>query len=166
MRPVLALLAFAIGFAVARPARADETAAVKQVFEAFVTDWNQPGFPGLERLLMPDVDFVVVTGKWIRGRDAVVAYHRDLLKTFYAGSHLTGDAVTVRFVDDRHAVAHFASTVEYTHGGEDVHRPSLATATLDKVQGAWLIDTFHNTITGGPGYMFKSPPSLPPQQHQ
>jgi hypothetical protein len=33
--------------------------------------------------------------------------------------------------------------------------------TLDDVDGAWLIDTFHNAVTGGPGYMFGNPPSLP-----
>ncbi len=33
--------------------------------------------------------------------------------------------------------------------------------TLDDVDGAWLIDTFHNTVTGGPGYMFGNTPSLP-----
>lgn len=45
--------------------------------------------------------------------------------------------------------------------GQTVRRPSLATVTLDDVDGAWLIDTFHNTVTGGPGYMFGNTPSLP-----
>jgi uncharacterized protein (TIGR02246 family) len=161
MRFYLVLLA---GLAVAHPALADQKhdeSAVKAVFETFRTDWDTPGFPGLEKLLMPEADFVVVTGKWLKGREAIVAYHRDLLKTFYAGAQLTIDDVTVRFADDTHAVAHVAATVQYTQYGQTVRRPSLATATLDKVRNTWLIDTFQNTITGGPGYMFNSPPSLP-----
>lgn len=141
--------------------RPTDEAAVKGVFTAFRDDWNTPGLPGLETLLTPAADFVVVTGKWLKGRDAVVAYHRDLLKTFYAGGDLTVDDVTVRFSDDRHAVAHIASAVEYSDKRKPVRRPSLATATLDKVDGAWLIDTFHDTITGGPGYMFNFAPALP-----
>jgi uncharacterized protein (TIGR02246 family) len=164
MRLLLVFLALLANIVVASPAlanRSDDEIAVKGVFQAFVADWNAPGFPGLENLLIPDADFVVVTGKWFKGRDAIVAYHRDLLKTFYAGSHLTIDDVTVRFIDDAHAVAHVASSVHYTHEGHPVSRPSLATVTLDKINGTWLIDTFHNTITGGPGYMFNFAPALP-----
>jgi uncharacterized protein (TIGR02246 family) len=161
MRPLLAIaiLATIAGASPARANRVDDEIAVKRVFEAFRNDWMTPGFPGLESLLMPDADFVVVTGKWLQGRDAIVAYHRDLLKTFYAGSHLHIDDVKIRFVDDAHAVAHMAATVEYTEDGKAIRRPSLATATLNKVHGAWLIDTFHNTITGGPGYMFNFAPA-------
>lgn len=164
MRPLFALFPLLAAITATTPALANRSAdetAVRAVFEAFRDDWNTAGLHNLANLLTPNADFVVVTGKWLQGRDTIVAYHRDLLKTFYAGSHLTVDEVTVRFVDDRHAVAHLASTVQYTHAGQTVRRPSLATATLDKIDGAWRIDTFHNTITGGPGYMFSNPPSLP-----
>jgi uncharacterized protein (TIGR02246 family) len=146
------------------PALADrvkDEALVRGVFEAFRNDWNTPGLPDFETLLAPDADFVVVTGKWLKGRDAIVAYHRELLKTFYAGSQLSMDEITVRFLDDHHAVAHLASSVQYKQDGQTIHRPSLATVTLDKIGSAWLIETFHNTITGGPGYMFGSAPPPP-----
>jgi hypothetical protein len=55
-------------------------------FDAFRDDWNGPGFPNLETLLKPNADFVVVTGKWLKGRESIVAYHRRLLQTFYAGT--------------------------------------------------------------------------------
>jgi hypothetical protein len=67
----------------------------------------------------------------------------------------------VRFTRERRAVAHFASPVQYADARKIIRRPSLATVTLDDVDGAWLIDTFHNAVTGGPGYMFGNPPSLP-----
>jgi uncharacterized protein (TIGR02246 family) len=141
--------------------QASDTEALKQVFSNFESGWNTPGFPGLEPMMTPNVDFVVATGQWLSGRDTVISYHRDLLKTFYAGSHLTVSDVQVRFRDVGHAVAHMASAVDYSHEGMSVKRPSLATATLVHVDGAWMIDTFHNTITGGPGYMFTNLPSLP-----
>ena len=160
-RLFLAFLVLCVGLASATRAHAaqgNDQAQVRAVFAAFQDGWNRPGFPGLERLLMPDADFVVVTGKWLAGREVIVSYHRDLLKTFYAGSHLTLDKIDVRFIDERHAVAHVAATVAYSQEGHAIHRPSLATVTLDRVNGAWLIETFHNTVTGGPGYMFATQP--------
>jgi uncharacterized protein (TIGR02246 family) len=164
MRSLLALSILVAGVTGANPAPArnvGDEAAVRAVFDMFQNGWNTPGFPNLEVLLAPDADVVVVTGKWLKGRDAIVAYHRHLLTSFYAGSRLIVDNIPVRFSDDRHAIAHFASTVQYTEDGQTTRRPSLATVTLVKPQSTWLIETFHNTITGGPGYMFSSPPSLP-----
>jgi hypothetical protein len=75
------------------------------------------------------------------------------------GAHVRVDAVTVRFVDDRWAVAHVASTAQCRPDGQEVDRPSLPAAKLNQVQSAWLIDTCHNTITGGPDYMFTVAPA-------
>jgi len=139
---------------------ADET-AIKQVFTSFRESWNTPGMPGFERLFMPDADFVVISGKWLHGRAEIASYHRDLLKTFYAGSRLFVDNVTVRFISDDEAVAHMASGADYEAEGKSARRTSLSTSTLRKVGGVWLIETFHNTLTGGPGYAFTRPASLP-----
>ncbi len=157
--PVL-LFALFTSHAVAQ--QPSDEVAIKSVFKTFADDWNAPGFPGLESLLTSDVDFVVVTGKWLKGKSDVVAYHRELLRSFYAGSHLTVEDVSVRLVDASHAVVHIASSVDYAQRGEGVHRPSLATATLLKSSDGWKIDTFHNTITGGPGYMFQPPKAAAP----
>ena len=162
MRLLLASVAFSLNLigskAVAAPTADKE---VKDVFSAFVKDWSMPGFPGLETITTPDVDFVVVTGEWLKGRDRVVAYHRNLLRTFYAGSHLSVDDIQVRLIDTKHAIVHFASTVHYVQDNKPIARPSLATATLIKSDSGWRIDTFQNTITGGPGYMFNHTPALP-----
>ena len=161
-RLTLLILLLATANAVtARAHKPDDDAAIRGVFTAFRDDWNTPGFPRLETLLMRDADFVVVTGLWLKGRDAIVAYHRDLLRTYYAGSRLIVDEVRVRLVDDHHAIAHLASTVQYKEDGHAIHRSSLATVTMAKSGGAWLINTFQNTITDGPGYMFGPSPQLP-----
>jgi hypothetical protein len=51
--------------------------------------------------------------------------------------------------------------VQYTEHGPTIRRPPLATVTLVKPQSAWRIDTFDNTITGGPGDMFSFALALP-----
>jgi uncharacterized protein (TIGR02246 family) len=156
----IAAVALVASPAAAADNSADET-AIKGVFTAFRDSWNTPGMPGFEKLFLPDADFVVISGKWLHGRDEIVSYHRDLLKTFYAGSRLFVDNVSVRFTRDDEAVAHIAFSADYEAEGKSARRTALATSTLRKVGGVWLIETFHNTLTGGPGYAFTRPASLP-----
>lgn len=123
--------------------------------------WNTPGMPGFDQFFTIDADFVVITGKWLRGRDEIVSYHRDLLASFYAGSHLSFDRITVRIVDRKNAIAHIVSGADFAADGKKARRTALATATLRKADGGWKIQTFHNTLTGGPGYSFTRPASRP-----
>lgn len=157
-----ASLAAAVVLATMAPSSASQSTdeiAVKAVFDAFQTSWNTPGMPGFDQLFVPDADFVVITGKWLRGRDEIVSYHRELLRNLYAGSRQFIDQVTVRFVDHQNAVAHIAWGAEVTVEGQRVRRTALGTATLRKSGGRWMIQTVHNTLTGGPGYSFAKPAS-------
>lgn len=154
MRFSTATLSLIVMLAIAHVTWADkktDEAAIKDVFATFSHSWNQPGMPGFERLFAEDADFVVITGKWLKGRSQIVNYHRELLKGFYNGSQGFVDSVTVRFVNPDIAIAHFASGAHFTQGGKAFTRTGLATATLVKTDGKWLITAFHNTLTSGPG---------------
>jgi hypothetical protein len=61
----------------------------------------------------------------------------------------------VRFLDPAHTVAQLAWGAEITMAGKLERRTAMRTATLRKVGSAWMIETVHNTLTGGPGYSFK-----------
>src|SRR5215470_9605915 len=126
--------------------------AIKDVFAAFSASWNQPGMPGFGDLFTADADFVVITGKWMKGRDEIVSYHKDLLVKRYNGSHSFMDSITVRFLQPNIAIAHVASGATYMADGREQRRTGLGTATMVKVNGKWLIAAFHNTLTSGPGY--------------
>jgi uncharacterized protein (TIGR02246 family) len=54
--------------------------AISDVFAAFSASWNQPGMPGFGDLFTEDADFVVISGKWMKGRNEIVSYHKDLLE--------------------------------------------------------------------------------------
>ena len=45
--------------------------------------------PGFSDFFTQDADFVIVTGKWLKGRTEIVSYHKDLLADFYKGSRLS-----------------------------------------------------------------------------
>jgi uncharacterized protein (TIGR02246 family) len=156
MLSILVLEAFVSGPALA-DRKSDEN-AIRSVYKKFETSWNTPGMPGFEDLFTEDADFVVITGKWLKGRDEIVDYHRKLLQSVYAGSGLFTDAIDVRFVSDDLAIGHFRSGAKFQQDGKLVARTSLSTATFVKAGGAWRITAFHNTLTGGPGYAFGPPP--------
>jgi uncharacterized protein (TIGR02246 family) len=142
-------------------APAADEAAIKEIFAGFARAWEAPGMPGFEALFTQDADFVVITGKWLKGRDIIVSYHRELLKGHYAGSKQLPQEVTVRFLTPTIAVAHLASGARFNKDGEEVTRTALATATLVKREGKWLISAFHNTLTSGPGAILPQNPNLP-----
>jgi uncharacterized protein (TIGR02246 family) len=159
------LMAAAIGLLLsigtAQPANSgSDEAAIKEVFASFSRIWDTPGMPGFEELFTDDADFVVVTGKWLKGRDTIVSYHRELLKSRYAGSKQLPQTVNVRFLTPEIAIAHFASGARYTQDGQEHTRTGLGTATLVKREGRWRIAAFQNTLTSGPGALLPANPNL------
>lgn len=157
MHRFMAAIVAASVLAVPSPATAGDTpdaAAVQKLFEAFNASWNTPGMPGFENLFVTDADFVVITGKWLRGRDEIVSYHRELLSTLYKGSHQFIEQIIVRFPDERTAIAHVSWGADIAVESKPVRRTALGTVTLQKVQGRWFIQSVHNTLTSGPGYSF------------
>jgi uncharacterized protein (TIGR02246 family) len=136
----------------------DDETAVRRVFADFARIWDEPGMPGFETLFTEDADFVVITGRWLRGRTEIVGYHRELLRSFYAGSKsLTPTVEAVRFLNPDIAIAHIRSGATYMQDGKEATRRGLATATLVKKDGRWLISAFHNTLTSGPGALAPRP---------
>jgi uncharacterized protein (TIGR02246 family) len=135
-----------------------DEAAIRAVFTSFTRSWDQPGMPGFEALFTADADFVVITGRWLKGRDEIVRYHRELLQGTYAGSRSLPMSATVRLLTSDIAVAHVASGARYTRDGVEYLRTGLATATLVKREGRWLITAFHNTLTSGPGALSPGSP--------
>lgn len=117
--------------------------------------------PGFGDLFTPDADFVVITGRWFRGRSENVSYHKRLLGQFYKGSRLSPEKVWVRFVSPTVAVAYVDWRSWYTDHGKQQEQTALMTLVLIKQDRAWKITAAHNTLTSGPMYTFHRPPKTP-----
>jgi hypothetical protein len=59
------------------PRGTEET--VRQVPGEFVTAWNDRNMQAFGNLFSPSADFVVVTGKMLKGRDEIQSYHTGLI---------------------------------------------------------------------------------------
>ena len=153
---VLAVIS-ASGISASRPAPSDEK-AIDALVNGFAKSWNSPGMPGLESLFWREADFVVITGKWLKGRDEIVSYHRNLLSTFYKGSHLAPEEIWIRPVRPGVAVAHVTWRAAYAHDGKTDVRTALMSLLVTEDRGQWRIEAVHNTLTSGPDYAFGTPP--------
>ena len=131
---------------------------IRTIVGDFAKSWNTPGMPRFEDLFTQDADFVVISGKWFKGRDAIVSYHKGLLANFYKGSRLSPENVLVRFLSPTVAVAHVDWKSSYTENGKQEEQTALMTLMLTKADGTWKIAAAHNTLTGGPRYAFRHAP--------
>lgn len=138
--------------------KSSEEKAIKDVFTAFVNSWNQVGMPGFQDLFTEDAEFVVITGKWLKGRTEIASYHRELLQNKYNASHLKMETARIRFVKADVAIAHVVGEVTFTVDGKEQIRTGLVTATMVKMDGKWLISAIQNTQTAGLGYNWGTPP--------
>ena len=128
--------------------------SIRTIVDNFAKSWNTPGMPGFGDLFTQDADFVVISGRWFKGRDAIVTYHKELLSKFYKGSRVSPETVSVRFLSPTAAVAHVDWRSWYTASGKQEEQTALMTLMLTKDDGVWKIAAAHNTLTGGPRYAF------------
>lgn len=155
---VAAIATLSASRAAAEQPSPSEKRAVDALVNGFAKSWNSPGMPGLESLFWPDADFVVITGKWLNGRNEIVSYHRQLLASFYKGSHVTPERIWIRAVLPGAAVAHVDWRASYTHDGKTDVRTALMSLLMTRERGQWRIAAAHNTLTSGPDYAFGTPP--------
>src|ERR1700730_10453989 len=113
LRCVLLCVLICISSCIAVGQDSADLKAIKGIFTEFSASWNQLGMPGFGDLFTEDADFVVITGKWLKGRREIVSYHKDLLGKTYNGSHLFMDSVTVRFLQPNVAIVHVVGVATY-----------------------------------------------------
>jgi uncharacterized protein (TIGR02246 family) len=125
-----------------------EVQAIHQVITEFVGAINRGDTKAFAALFTEDADFVVVTGKYLKGRSEIVTYHTGLSTGDFRGSYLEVTSVVVRFLRDDVAVARVA-TKRTKNGGKQL-RTSFPMLVLTKQDPVWLITAVQNTLTSGP----------------
>jgi uncharacterized protein (TIGR02246 family) len=140
-----ALLAFA---AFMNAQEKSEEAAARRVIAGFAEAINRGDAKAFGALFTEDADFVVITGKYLKGRNEIVTYHAGLFTGAFQGSHLDVTSVAIRFLRPDVAVARVA-TKRTENGGKEM-RTSFPMLVLTKHGEAWLITAVQNTLTSGP----------------
>jgi uncharacterized protein (TIGR02246 family) len=129
------LLTFTLAIGAVFPLRTNgqappEAQAVQQVITEFVKAINRGDTKALAALFTEDADFVVVTGKYLKGRSEIITYHAGLFAGDFRGSYLEVTSVVVRFL--RHDVAVARVATKRTENGGKQLRTSFPMLVLTK----------------------------------
>ena len=99
-------------------------------------------------LFKEDADFVVITRKYLKGRNEIMTHHVGLFTSSFESSHLDITSVAVRFLRPDVAVVRVATKRTENEGKE--MRTSFPMFVLTKEGKIRLIDAVQNTLTSGP----------------
>ena len=149
------IFAFAVGFALffpACPANAQnnpaDLEAVKQIEWGWRDAWNRHDMKALATLVVEDVDFITVSGIWLKGRKAFEEHHARVHSMQFKESVWTTADVRVKFLKPDIALAHVSWGLrgdKDPDGAPRQPRRGIFTRVVTKQGGKWLIQASHNT---------------------
>ena len=121
----------------------DDLDAFRSVLGALEAGWNAGDGPAFGAVMAEDADFVTIRADHLRGRDAIVASHRHIFSTIYAGSRnrITLDAA--RFLGENVALVHARSILEAPTGPLAGRHAAMFSAVLLRATDTWQITSFH-----------------------
>jgi uncharacterized protein (TIGR02246 family) len=138
---VLAVVALLVFTNVGNGQGTFEEPAIRNVIAEFAQAINRSDIKAFGALFTEDADFVVITGKYLKGRSEIVAYHAELFTGDFKGSHLDITSVAIRFLRPDVAIARVATKRTENEGKE--MRTSFPIFVLTKQAQKWLITAVH-----------------------
>lgn len=135
-----------------RSAEADQQADARVLATTvrWVEGWNAHDATALGKLLTPDVDFVLVNGKLLRGRQDFTRVHAQQFAGRYRTSVFAQDgAADVSFIRPDVAVVHWRWSISGVNNADGSTAPiyrGIFTWVLVEADGVWAIRVAQNTI--------------------
>jgi uncharacterized protein (TIGR02246 family) len=145
-------LSILLSCACLRGADADQQtdARVLATTTEWVSDWNAHDATALGKLLTPDVDFVLVNGKLLHGRQEFTSVHAQQFAGRYRTSVFQQNgAADLGFIRPDVAVVHWRwsiSGVNNADGSPAKIYQGIFTWVLVEADGAWTIRAAQNTV--------------------
>ena len=128
--------------------RRSDLSAIRVVERRWCDAWNAHDVKALTELLLPDADFVTVTGKWLHGREEFFDHTKRLHDTRFKDSVHSIARTQVRFLTPDLAVAHVRWGLRGDtdpDGTPREPRTGFFTLVLRRSAGGWLILATQNT---------------------
>ena len=132
----------------ARAQTSRDEASLRHLPAAFCDAWAKHDGHELAKLMAEDVDFVTVSGTWLRGRADFEKYHTRLLSGRFRASTNTLLKSDVRFLSPSTALVHWTWTIQGDAAADGSPRPpraGLMTMLVEKHRGRWLVVAAQNT---------------------
>ena len=128
------------------PVTAHHAPAFEGILRHLQDAWNAGDGAAFGAPMAEDADFVTIRADHLKGRNAIVASHRHIFSSFYAGSRNELTLESARMIDERVALVHARSALQAPTGplaGRHEARLSLVLVSLGR---GWEITSFHITL--------------------
>jgi uncharacterized protein (TIGR02246 family) len=134
----------------ADPAKQGGRGAIVEAVGAWITGWNAHDAPALGQLLTPDVDFVLVNGRELHGRDEFTRVHAEQFAGRYGQSTFAKDGeIAVSLLKPDVALANWRWEITGVRDPDGKPGPTyhgIFTWVMVAVGGKWQVRAAQNTI--------------------
>ena len=120
--------------------------AITGVIKQMESGWNAGDARGFAAPMAEDVDFITIRADHLRGRQAVIDSHLDVLSTFYTGSTNHFNVEAVRMLREDVALAHIRAVLESPSGPLKGRHEATYSLVLLRENGKWEATSFHITL--------------------
>jgi uncharacterized protein (TIGR02246 family) len=124
---------------------AEDEAAIRTIVDLVRAGWNANSGQRFAAPFAEDADYVIVDGRYIKGRQSIEQGHQQIFDTIYKGSNNTAAVQSVRFLRADVAVVHVEWHLKFQQGDVMRQAKAMNTMMLTKDNHVWSIATFHNT---------------------
>ena len=121
---------------------------IEALVAAWTSAWNRHDIEAAARLVMPNVDFVNVEGRWLKGSDEFVDHHRQIHRVQMRDSIWTNLGHETRLIGNDLAIVHLEWTIKGDRDPDGTaRRPrhGLFTWVVSRTQNGWRITAAQNT---------------------
>lgn len=131
------------------PAKYDarDTQALQQLAVQWGRYWNTHNMDSMGTMLRPNVDFINVGGRWLQGKAAVVADHKEKHATIFKTSTWTTNRIDIKYVKPDLAIVHlqWEITGDFDPDGTPrAPRQGIFTWVITKGKAQWQLLAVHN----------------------
>ena len=137
----LLLLTFSIQAAAQQNHTVDEI-ALRDAVKQLENGWNIHSGAAFAKPFAEDADYVVINGRYIKGRAVIEKAHQQIFDTIYKDTTISLTVKDIRFLRADVVVVHVEGT--RNGPGPDQYR-AMMTLTMTKEKDGWQIAAFQNT---------------------
>lgn len=137
------MLNFSLSNARAQNSRAADEAALRETVKQLETGWNTKSGALFARAFAEDADYVVINGRYIKGRPTIESAHQRIFDTIFKDTTVILTVKQIRFLRPDVAVVH----VSGQHKGptKELMQNAMLTLVMTKEKESWTIAAFQNT---------------------
>jgi uncharacterized protein (TIGR02246 family) len=126
----------------------DPRAAIASLIAAWADAWNAHDMEQAVQLVTRDVNFVNVAGRWLKGADEFLSYHREVHRTQMRESRWANLGHEIKPLNDDLVLVHLEWTISGDRdldGTPRARRHGIFTWLVIRYDDQWRIGAGHNT---------------------